>query len=139
MASFLVLAVAIVIALGVAAQFFSLRTVRCVSLISALVLVWFIVSYGIAHWGTTHPHAPPPNLADAFNAGAIIMALLRPLVGGHGAPPGLIGRIVIGLALALGYRMLEGRARRRQAPQLNAARLGDDQPGGRQADAGAVV
>ena len=141
MAAFLVLAVAIVIVLSVAAQFFSLRTVRCASLISALALVWFIISYGIAHWGTTHPNAPPPNLADAFNAGAdaIIMTLLRPLVGGHGAPPGLIGRIVIGLALALGYRMLESRARQRQAPQLNSARLGDDQPGGRQADAGAEL
>ena len=136
MASFLVLAVAIVIVLSVAAQFFSLRTLRCAALISALVLVWYIISYGIAHWGTTHPNAPPPNLADAFDAGAdaIVMTFLRPLVGGHGAPPGLIGRIVIAFALAIGYRTLEWRARQSQAPQLNSARLGDDQPGGNQAD-----
>ena len=84
-----------------------------------LALLWFIVNYGIAHWGTSHPGAPPPNLADAFTAGAdgIIMALLRPLVGGNGAPPGLIGRIVIAVALAIGYRMLEWRARQLQAPQ----------------------
>jgi hypothetical protein len=138
-ASFLVLAVAIVIVLGAAAQFFSLRTVRCAALISALVLVWFIISYGIAHWSTTHPGAPPPNLADAFNAGAdaIVAALLRPLVGGNGAPPGLLGRIVIAFLLALGYRTLEWRAKRLQAPLLNSARLSDDQPGGKQADADA--
>ena len=139
MASFLGLAAAIVIVLSVAAQFFSLRTVRCAALIAALALVWFIVNYGLAHWGTTHPNAPPPNLADAFTAGAdaIALAILRPLVGGHGAPPGLIGRIVIAFALAIGYRTLEWRVRQLQAPQVNSARLSDDQPGGRLPDPGA--
>ena len=137
MAWFLVLAVAVVIVLSVAAQFFSLRTVRCASLISALVMAWFITGYGIGHWGTTHPGAPPPNLADAFIAGtdSIVATLLRPLVGGNGAPPGLFGRIVIAFALVIGYRTLEWRARQQQAPQVNSARLSDDQPGGRKPDA----
>ena len=123
MAAFLVLAVAIVIVLSVGAQFFSLRTVRCASLISALALVWFIISYGIAHWGTTHPDSPPPNLADAFNAGAdaIVATFLRPLVGGHGATARSHRADRHRARAALGYRTLESRARQ---PAGAAAQLG---------------
>ena len=133
MASLVVWAVFIVttVVLGLVAHNFSVRTVRWVSAITAVILVCVITKYGINLWLQAHPKSPPSNLVNAFTGGvdALIKDLLRPLLFGyHASPPGPIGRGVTAFLLLMGYRELEAWAMHRQAPQLNSSALKDRQP-----------
>jgi hypothetical protein len=129
MASWVVWGVLAIVAvlLGLAGTFFSVRTLRWFSAITAAAAVIAITRYG---YGLAHP--PSSNLANAFTSGAdaVIKALLHPLWLGQSAPPpGPIGRGVIAVLLLLGYRTLEAWAMRRQAPQLDTSAVGDGRPG----------
>jgi hypothetical protein len=133
MASYVVGAAFIIAAvlLGLVAHNFSVRTLRRVSAITAVILVCVITKYGINLWLQAHPQSPPSNLVNAFTGGvdALIKDLLRPLLlGYHESPPGPIGRGVVALLLLLGYRQLEAWTMHRQAPQLNSTTLKDRQP-----------
>jgi hypothetical protein len=133
MASLVVWAVFIVttVVLGLVAHNFSVRTVRWVSAITAVILVCVITKYGINLWLQAHPKSPPSNLVNAFTGGvdALIKDLLRPLLFGyHASPPGPIGRGVAAFLLLTGYRELEAWTMHRQAPQLNSSALKDRQP-----------
>jgi hypothetical protein len=76
----------------------------------------------------------PPDLETSFAFGAdrLAGAWFRPLwalwSSGHAPAPGRLGWSVIALALLLGYRQAEKWALRRQAPQLDTAKLTDGQP-----------
>jgi hypothetical protein len=112
----------VAVLLGLVGTFFSLRTLRWFSVITAAITVIAITRYG---YGIAHP--PSSNLANAFTSGAdaIIAALLHPLWLGQSAPsPGPIGRWVVVVLILLGYRSLEAWAMRRQAPQLDTSTLG---------------
>lgn len=126
--------VAFAVLLGLIAHNFSLRTLRCVSAIAAVVLVSVITKHGIDLWLQEHPKSPPSelNLVNAFTDGvdSLIKDLLRPLLFGyHESPPGPIGRAVAAFLVLLGYRGLEAWAMRRQAPQLNSTALNDRKAG----------
>jgi hypothetical protein len=130
MASLVVWAVFAVagVSLGLVAHNFSVRTLRWVSAIIAVILACVITRYGIDLWLQAHPESPPSNLVNAFTGGvdALIKDLLRPLLFGyHASPPGPIGRGVAAFLLLVGYRELEAWTMRRQAPQLNSTRLKD--------------
>jgi hypothetical protein len=133
MASLVVWAAFVVVAvlLGSIAHNFSLRTMRLVSAITAVILVCLITKYGINLWLQAHPDSPPSNLVNAFTCGvdAVIKDLLRPLLlGYHGSSPGPIGRGIAGLLLLMEYRGLEAWTMRLQAPQLNSTALNDRHP-----------
>src|ERR1700761_1465349 len=127
MASLVVWAVFIAVAvmLGLIAHNFSLRTVRWVSAIIAVVLVCVITKYGINLWLQQHPQSQSANLnlVNAFTGGvdASIKDFLRPLLFGYeGSPPGPIVRGVAAFLVLMGYRELEAWTMRRQAPQLDS-------------------
>ena len=113
---------AIAVLLTATGYWFSIRTLRIVTLVIALVLLVVITRYGL-----TRPGKPPPDLASSFTRGADALgaALFRPvlaLVGGVPAP-GRVGWLVIAIAVIIGYRQLEAwvirhrpRALRRQRP-----------------------
>jgi hypothetical protein len=125
MASWVVWGVLAIVAvlLGLVGTFFSVRTLRWFSAITAAVAVIAITRYG---YGIAQP--PSSNLANAFTTGAdaVINALLHILWLGHPMPPpGPIGRWVVAALILLGYRALEAWAMRRQAPQLDTSAVGD--------------
>jgi hypothetical protein len=125
----------VAVLLGLVGTFFSVRTLRWFSAITAAAAVIAITRYGYGY-GLTHP--PSSNLANAFTSGsdAVIEALLRPLwLGQSTPPPGPIGRGVVAVLLLLGYRTLEAWAMRRQAPQLDTSAVGDGQPADKPAGA----
>jgi hypothetical protein len=138
--SWLVLVV-IAVALGGAANHYSVRTVRWFTAFITVALIVAVTTYGLGHPAPTTQPVPattpmtapaPPDLETAFARGAdgIAAALLRPLWLGHQVPePGRVGWVVILVLLALGYRQLESWAYRRQAPVLDTSRLADAQPG----------
>ena len=137
MASWVVWSVLAVVAvsLGLVATFFSLRTLRWFSAITAVAVVIAITRYG---YGIAHP--PASNLANAFMSGAdaVINALLHIFWLGQSAPsPGPVGRWVVVVLILLGYRELEAWAMRRQAPQLDTSALGGGQPAAQSDDAAA--
>jgi len=72
MASLVVWVVFIVVAvlLGLTAHNFSLRTLRWVSAITAVILVCVLIRYGISLWLHAQHKSPPSNLVDAFTGGA---------------------------------------------------------------------
>jgi hypothetical protein len=121
----------VAVLLGLVGTFFSVRTLRWFSVITAVVAVIGITRYG---YGIAQP--PSSNFANAFTSGAdaVIEALLRPLWLGQSTPtPGPIGRWVVAVLILLGYRTLEAWAMRRQAPQLDTSALdgladGKDKP-----------
>ena len=126
---------AIAVLLTATGYWFSVRTLRIVTLVIALVLLVVITRYGL-----TRPGKPPPDLASSFTRGADALgaALFRPvlaLVGGVPAP-GRVGWLVIAIAIIIGYRQLEAWAIKRQAPILDISALDDDQPGGAKAGTG---
>src|SRR6516225_4741074 len=126
---------AIAVLLTATGYWFSIRTLRIVTLVIALVLLVVITRYGL-----TRPGKPPPDLASSFTRGADALgaALFRPvlaLVGGVPAP-GRVGWLVIAIAIIIGYRQLEAWAIKRQAPILDISALDDDQPGGAKAGTG---
>src|SRR5690349_6317266 len=91
-------------ALGFIGFWFSLRTLRLFSGVTAFVLV-----IAISRFGLTHPEYHQANLVDSFLSGvdAVTVALLSPLWPGQAPAPGVAGRWVIAVALLLGYRQLE--------------------------------
>jgi hypothetical protein len=116
----------VAVLLGVVASCFSLRTLRCVSVFTALLLTGALTRYGL-----THPENGNSDLVSAFTSGVdrVIQALLQPLWRGHQVPPpGAVGRLILAIALLLGYRGLEWRALRRQAPLLDTSGLRGGQP-----------
>ena len=113
----------VAVLLGLVATFFSVRTLRWFSVITAAAAVIAITRYG---YGLAHP--PSSNLANAFTSGAdaVIEALLQILwLGQPTPPPGPIGLGVVAALILLGYRTLEAWAMRRQAPQLDTSAVGD--------------
>ena len=119
---------AIAVLLTATGYWFSIRTLRIVTLVIALVLLVVITRYGL-----TRPGKPPPDLASSFTRGADALgaALFRPvlaLVGGVPAP-GRVGWLVIAIAVIIGYRQLEAWVIKRQAPTLDVSALDEDQPG----------
>jgi hypothetical protein len=106
---------------------FSVRTLRIVTLIIALVLLVVITRYGL-----TRPAKTPPDLANSFTRGAdaLSVAFFRPLLAlvGNVPAPGRVGWLVIAIAIIIGYRQLEAWVIRRQAPTLDMSALGDGQP-----------
>lgn len=113
--------------LGLVGAFFSVRTLRWFSAITAAAAVIAITRYG---YGLTRP--PSANFANAFTAGAdaVINALLHILwLGQSMPPPGPIGRGVVAVLILLGYRTLEAWAMRRQAPQLDTSTVDDGADG----------
>jgi len=128
---------AVGILLGVIASWFSLSTVRWVSLCTALILAAAITTYGLSQ-----PAGRNPTLVNAFTNGAdaLIKALLTPLLLGHAVPaPGPIGRGIAAFCLLMGYRGLEWWAMRRQPPQLDTSALPDGQPSIKPAKAGGAL
>jgi len=126
---------AIAVLLTATGYWFSVRTLRIVTLIIALVLLVVITRYGL-----TRPGKPPPDLASSFTRGAdaLGVALFHPvlvLVGGVPAP-GRVGWLVIAVAIIFGYRQLEAWVIKRQAPTLDTSALDDAQPGGAQGGTG---
>jgi hypothetical protein len=112
----------VTVLLGLVGTFFSVRTLRLFSVITAAAAVIAITRYG---YGLAHP--PSSNLANAFTSGAdaVIKDLLHVLwLGQPTPPPGPIGRGVVAALLLLGYRTLEAWAMRRQAPQLDTSGVG---------------
>ena len=113
----------VAVLLGLVATFFSVRTLRWFSVITAAAGVIAITRYG---YGLAHP--PSSNLANAFTSGAdaVVEALLQILwLGQPTPPPGPIGLGVVAALILLGYRTLEAWAMRRQAPQLDTSTVGD--------------
>ena len=113
----------VAVLLGLVGTFFSVRTLRWFSVITAAVAVIAITRYG---YGIAQP--PSSNFANAFTSGAdaLITALLHPLWLGQSAPsPGVVGRWVVAVLILLGYRALEAWAMRRQPPQLDTSTVGD--------------
>jgi hypothetical protein len=113
----------VAVLLGLVGTFFSVRTLRWFSVITAAVAVIGITRYG---YGIAQP--PSPNFANAFTSGAdaVIKDLLHVLwLGQPTPPPGRIGRVVFAVLILLGYRALEAWAMRRQAPQLDTSAVGD--------------
>jgi hypothetical protein len=123
---------AVAAALGFVASYFSVRTVRWVTVVIAVGLVISVTAYGL-HGGLSlgMPPSGPADLQTAFakSADAIAAALLHPLWMGHSVPaPGRVGWAIITVLILLGYRQLEARAFAQQAPVLDTSRLSDDQP-----------
>jgi hypothetical protein len=116
---------------------FSLRTLRLFTCVTALILA--IV---VARFGLTHPEYKAGNLVDSFLSGAdqVTIALLHPFWPGKVPAPGVAGRWIIAVALLLGYRQLEWWALRWQAPELDLSAIGPgrsaDQSPGRPAGRG---
>jgi hypothetical protein len=105
MTSWLVWMVVVAIAamLTATGYWFSVRTLRTVTLIIALVLLVVITRYGL-----TRPAKTPPDLGSSFTRGAdaLSVAFFRPvltLVGSVPAP-GRVGWVVIAIAIIIGYR-----------------------------------
>ena len=116
----------VAVLLCIVASCFSLRTLRWVSVITALILGGALTRYGL-----THPVNGNSDLVSAFTTGVdrVIQALLQPLWRGHQVPPpGAIGRLILAILILLGYRGLEWWALRRQAPLLDLSGLSGGQP-----------
>src|SRR5215471_619375 len=126
---------AIAVLLTATGYWFSIRTLRIVTLIIALVLLVVITRYGL-----TRPAKTPPDLANSFTRGAdaLGVALFHPVLVlvGRVPAPGRVGWLVIAIAIILGYRQLEAWVIRRQAPTLDMSALGDGQPGSPRAGTG---
>jgi hypothetical protein len=120
--------VVVAVALGVAGNYFSIRTLRLFTVATALVLVVAVTEYGLTHPAST-PQAPQ-DLQTAFARGAdaIAAALFHPVWLGDFPAPGRVGWIVLGLLLLIGYRQLESRAFRQQAPVIDTSQLDQGQP-----------
>ena len=115
--------VLVAVVLGLIAYWFSLRVLRVVAAIVALVTAAYLTWYGL-----THPAKPPGGLSDAFAWGAdeLVRALfyLPPV---HPRPyvPGSvwIGLLVIAVLLVIGYRELEALSQHCHARSLDTSEL----------------
>jgi hypothetical protein len=120
--------VCVAVLLGFVARYFSLRTLRYVTAVTAVALTVLVTQYGL-----THPAKTDSDLASSFTQGAdeLSEAFFHPLRLGHQVPaPGRLGWLVIIVLLAIGYRVLEAWAMHREAPVLDTSTLGDSQPDG---------
>jgi hypothetical protein len=132
MTSWVVWAVTLAVALltGFTATHFSARTLRYITAGIVIILLVAVTAYGQTPAGGK----AQPNLETAFAFGAdrLAAAWFRPLwalwSSRHAPAPGRLGWSVIAVVLLLGYRQAEKRALRRQAPQLDTAKLSDGQP-----------
>jgi hypothetical protein len=121
--------VVVAVTLGVVGSYFSVRTVRLFTVATAIALVAVVTEYGLRH-PAAQPRAPQ-DLQTAFARGAdaIAAALFHPLWMGHDVPaPGRVGWIVLTALLLIGYRQLESRAFRQQAPVIDTSQLDQGQP-----------
>jgi hypothetical protein len=121
--------VGVAAALRFAACWFSLRTLRWFTCVTAVVLVIAVTRFGATH----HPEYGTANLVDFFLSGVdqVVIALLHLFWPGRAPAPGVAGRWVTAVAIFLGYRQLEGMALRRQAPELDLSGIGGGRPVGR--------
>ena len=132
MTSWVVWAVTVAVSglIGFTATHFSVRTLRYVTAGTVIVLLVVVTAYGQTPraarcrptWRPRSPSAPTGSPARGS-------ARCGPC-GRHGTRPraGRLGWSVIAVALLLGYRQAEKWALRRQAPQLDTAKLTDGQP-----------
>jgi len=120
-----VVLVGVAAVLGLFGSCFSVRSLRWFTCVTALCLAIAVVRFGLAH-----PEYKSANLVDSFLSGVdqVTIALLHPLWPGRVPAPGVAGRWIIAVALLLGYRQLECRALRRQAPELDLSKIGRGRP-----------
>src|SRR5215469_1622342 len=111
--------------LGLIGFWFSLRTLRLFTLVTAVALAITVTRFGFMH-----PEGTSGNLVDSFLSGVdqVTIALLRPLWPGKVPVPGVAGRWIIAFAVLLGYRQLEGWTLRWQAPGLDLSAIGRGRP-----------
>jgi hypothetical protein len=132
MTSWVVWAVTVAVAglIAVTGTHFSVRTLRYVTAATVIALLVTVTAYGQTL--AVGKASPDLETAFAFGADRLAGAWFRPLwalwSSGHGPAPGRLGWSVIALVLLLGYRQAEKWALRRQAPQLDTAKLTDGQP-----------
>jgi hypothetical protein len=132
MTSWVVWAVTVAVAglIAVTGTHFSVRTLRYVTAATVIALLVTVTAYGQTPAGGRVP--PDLETSFAFGADRLAGAWFRPLwalwSSGHAPAPGRLGWSVIAVALLLGYRQAEKWALRRQAPQLDTAKLTDGQP-----------
>ena len=132
MTSWVVWAVAAAVAglIGFTGRRFSVRTLRYVTAFAVIALLITVTAYGQTPSVTRG--ASDLETSFAFGADRLSAAFFHPLwtmaSARHTPAPGRLGWSVIAVALLLGYRQLEAWAVRRQAPQLDTAKLGDVQP-----------
>jgi len=116
--------------IGFTATHFSARTLRYVTAGTVIILLVAVTAYGQTPSGGKAQ--PDLETAFAFGADRLAGAWFRPLWGlwssRHAPAPGRLGWSVIAVALLLGYRQAEKWALRRQAPELDTAKLTDGQP-----------
>ena len=112
--------------LGFVGYHFSVRTLRAIAGVIAVVLALAVTAYGLMHTAPT-----PADLESSFALGAdkVGTALFQPLWLGNKVPePGRVGWVIIAVALLFGYRTLEVWALHWQAPQLDTSKLSEGQP-----------
>jgi hypothetical protein len=114
--------------LGVVGSYFSVRTLRLFTVGMAVALVAAVTEYGLTI--PAQPPRTPQDLQTAFARGAdaIAAALFHPVWLGQAPAPGRVGWITLGLLLLIGYRQLESRAFRQQAPVIDTSQLEEGQP-----------
>ncbi|HTR92193.1 MAG TPA: hypothetical protein VMI73_10680 [Trebonia sp.] len=117
--------VACAAALGFIGFWFSLRSLRWFTGVTA-----FVLAIAITRFGLTHPEYTSANLVDSFLSGVdrVVIALIYPIWRGLPPAPGVAGRWIIAAGLLLGYRELERWALRWQAPELDLSAIGRDGP-----------
>ena len=132
MTSWVVWAVTVAVAglTGFTATHFSVRTLRYVTAGTVIALLVAVTAYGQTPAGGKVPR--DLETAFAFGADRLAGAFFHPLwalwSSRHAPAPGRLGWSVIAVALLLGYRQAEKWALRRQAPELDTAKLTDGQP-----------
>jgi hypothetical protein len=132
MTSWVVWALAAVVAglIGFTATHFGVRALRYMTAGIVIVLLVAVTAYGQTPAGGRVP--PDLETAFAFGADRLAGAWFHPLwalwSSRHAPAPGRLGWSVIAVALLLGYRQAEKWALRRQAPELDTAKLTDGQP-----------
>jgi hypothetical protein len=111
-----------VTALGFIGYWFSLRTLRLFTGVTAFILAIAVTRFGLMD---PDPEYTPLNLVNSFLDGVdrVTKALLHPFWPGGAPAPGIAGRWIIAFALLLGYRQLEAWARRWQAPELDLSAI----------------
>jgi hypothetical protein len=115
--------VACTAALGFIGFWFSLRSLRWFTGVTA-----FVLAIAITRFGLTHPEYTSANLVDSFLSGVdrVVIALIYPIWRGLPPAPGVAGRWIIAVGLLLGYRELERWSQRWQAPELDLSAIGRD-------------
>lgn len=115
-----------VTALGFIGYWFSLRTLRLFTGVTAFILAIAVTRFGSLHLDPGYKS----NLVNSFLSGVdqVVMALLQPFYPGKAPAPGVAGRWIIAFALFFGYRQLEWWAQRWEAPELDLSEIGRGRP-----------